>query len=137
MKNVDKESTIPQRPPATRPPKEQRMECSSSTAATKPAVIKGETKQNKRKQPNNADLFLDSEAVEEVGRDKIERGTGVLLCYMQRFGKTARETLHMYNKEMTKRYKFDYKSLLCCEDEINDVAEKLKHRNKFRRDIIH
>jgi hypothetical protein len=55
---------------------------------------------------------------------------------MLKYGKTARETLCMYNNEMNQIYNFDYESLLCCEDEINDTVEKLKHPKKFRRDII-
>ena len=66
MKNVDKESKIPQpSPPAPAPPVQRMIPSSAAAAATKPSLIKGKDKKTKRKRPNKADLFLDSQPVEE------------------------------------------------------------------------
>ena len=55
---------------------------------------------------------------------------------MKKYDLDARQTVEKHLMEMRDAYLFDYKQLLLCESEINDVFLKLKHPTKYRRDIV-
>jgi hypothetical protein len=48
-----------------------------------------------------------------------------VIAYMNRFGKSSRETIAYFYEELNRRHPFPYNQLLQCEIEIDNTAEKM------------